>query len=77
MDLALALVDDDLGRDVALLTARQLVLFVQRPGGQSQFSAQLGAQLAARDPLRELQRWIAEHPDGDLPRRAARGRASR
>jgi transcriptional regulator GlxA family with amidase domain len=48
-----------------LLTARQLVLFVQRSGGQAQFSAQLGAQLAARDPLRELQRSIAEHPDGD------------
>jgi transcriptional regulator GlxA family with amidase domain len=66
MDLALALVDDDLGRDVALMTARQLVLFVQRPGGQSQFSAQLGAQLAARQPIRELQQWIVEHPDGDL-----------
>lgn len=63
MDLALALVDDDLGRDIALMTARQLVLFVQRPGGQSQFSAQLGAQVAARDPLRDLQAWIAEHPD--------------
>jgi transcriptional regulator GlxA family with amidase domain len=65
MDLALALVADDLGRDVALMTARQLVLFVQRPGGQSQFSAQLGAQVAARDPLRELQGWIAEHPEAD------------
>jgi transcriptional regulator GlxA family with amidase domain len=64
-DLALALVEADLGREVALITARQLVLFVQRSGGQAQFSAQLGAQLAARDPLRELQRAIAEHPDGD------------
>jgi len=66
MDLALALVDEDLGRDVALMTARQLVVFVQRPGGQSQFSAQLGAQLAARQPIRELQHWIVEHPDADL-----------
>jgi transcriptional regulator GlxA family with amidase domain len=66
MDLALALVDDDLGRDVALLTARHLVLFVQRPGGQSQFSAQLGMQLAARQPIRELQQWIVEHPEADL-----------
>ncbi|HTD49868.1 MAG TPA: GlxA family transcriptional regulator [Acidimicrobiia bacterium] len=66
MDLALALVDEDLGRDVALMTARQLVLFVQRPGGQSQFSAQLGAQLAARQPIRELQHWIVEHPNADL-----------
>lgn len=65
MDLALALVEADLGREVALLTARHLVLFVQRSGGQAQFSAQLGAQLAERDPLRELQISIAEHPDGD------------
>jgi transcriptional regulator GlxA family with amidase domain len=74
MDLALALVDDDLGRDVALMTARQLVLFVQRPGGQSQFSAQLGAQVAARDPLRDLQHRIAEHPEEDhaVARLAAR-----
>lgn len=74
MDLALALVDDDLGRDIALMTARQLVLFVQRPGGQSQFSAQLGAQLAVRDPLRDLQQWISEHPDQDhaVERLAAR-----
>jgi transcriptional regulator GlxA family with amidase domain len=65
MDLALALVEADLGREIALLTARQLVLFVQRSGGQAQFSAQLGAQLAERDPLRELQLSIAEHPEGD------------
>lgn len=74
MDLALALVDDDLGRDVALMTARQLVLFVARPGGQSQFSAQLAAQVAVRDPLRDLQGWIAEYPDADhsVERLAAR-----
>jgi transcriptional regulator GlxA family with amidase domain len=65
MDLALALVEADLGREIALLTARQLVLFVQRSGGQAQFSAQLGAQLAAREPLRELQVAIAEHPERD------------
>ena len=65
MDLALALVEADLGREVALLTARHLVLFVQRSGGQAQFSAQLGAQLAEREPLRELQVAIAEHPGGD------------
>src|SRR5262245_40285302 len=40
MDLALALVEEDLGREVALAAARQLVLFLKRPGGQSQFSAQ-------------------------------------
>jgi len=65
MDLALALVEADLGRETALLTARHLVLFVQRSGGQAQFSAQLREQLAQRDPLRELQISIAEHPEGD------------
>jgi transcriptional regulator GlxA family with amidase domain len=66
MDLALALVTEDLGRDVALATARKLVMFVQRPGGQSQFSVQLDGQAVGRDPIREVQAWIAEHPDVDL-----------
>jgi transcriptional regulator GlxA family with amidase domain len=66
MDLALALVEEDLGRDVALAIARRLVLFLRRPGSQSQFSAQLAAQLAERDGLRHVQRWIAEHPGDDL-----------
>jgi transcriptional regulator GlxA family with amidase domain len=66
MDLALALLADDLGREVALRVARQLVMFVQRPGGQSQFSAQLQVQAAEREPIRALQHWIAEHPDDDL-----------
>jgi len=66
MDLALALVEEDLGRDVALAVAQRLVLYLKRPGGQSQFSAQLAAQRAAREPLRELQAWIAEHPAEDL-----------
>jgi transcriptional regulator GlxA family with amidase domain len=66
MDLALALVTEDLGRDVALATARRLVMFVQRPGGQSQFSVQLGTQAADRDPIRELQAWITDHPDAEL-----------
>jgi transcriptional regulator GlxA family with amidase domain len=66
MDLALALVEEDLGRELALAVARRLVLFLKRPGGQSQFSAQLASQMAAREPLREVQAWIAEHPEGDL-----------
>jgi transcriptional regulator GlxA family with amidase domain len=66
MDLALALVEEDLGRRTALEVARWLVLFVKRPGGQSQFSAQLAAQTAAREPLRDLQEWIAGNLDGDL-----------
>jgi len=66
MDLALALVAEDLGRDVALESARWLVVFLQRPGGQAQFSAQLAAQAADRAPLRELQAWIPDHLDEDL-----------
>ncbi len=66
IDLALALVEEDHGRELALAVARQLVVFLKRPGGQSQFSAQLEAQLAVREPLRELQTWIVEHPHADL-----------
>jgi transcriptional regulator GlxA family with amidase domain len=66
MDLALALVEEDLGRKTALEVARRLVLFVKRPGGQSQFSAQLAAQTADREPLRELQDWIGGNLDADL-----------
>ncbi|MFD9906676.1 GlxA family transcriptional regulator [Streptomyces sp. NPDC059063] len=66
IDLALALVEEDLGRDVALTIARYLVVFLRRPGNQAQFSAQLSAQTATREPLREVQQWITEHPDGDL-----------
>ena len=66
MDLALALVEEDYGRETALAVARQLVLFLQRPGGQSQFSAQLAAQSADRQPLRALQGWIADHLTEDL-----------
>ena len=59
------------------MTARQLVLFVQRPGGQSQFSAQLGNQLAAPRPLRDLQQWISEHPEADHTVERLAQRASR
>jgi len=66
IDLALALVEEDLGRDVALGVARQLVMFLQRPGGQAQFSAQLSTQFAESDPLRDLQAFILDHPSADL-----------
>ena len=66
MDLALALLEEDHGREVALSVARELVMYLKRPGGQSQFSAQLRLQSADREPLRELQAWIADHLDADL-----------
>ncbi|TDD35887.1 helix-turn-helix domain-containing protein [Nonomuraea terrae] len=52
MDLSLALVEDDLGRDVALTVARNLVLFLRRPGGQSQFSVALWSGQPSTDPIR-------------------------
>jgi transcriptional regulator GlxA family with amidase domain len=66
IDLALALVEEDLGPQVALSAARELVVFLKRPGGQSQFSSALSAQQAARPELRELQAWIAGHLDEEL-----------
>ena len=76
MDLALALVEEDLGRATALETARWLVVFVKRPGGQSQFSSHLQAQLAERRPLRELQEWMSANLDGDLSVPALAARAT-
>ncbi|MDR3623364.1 MAG: GlxA family transcriptional regulator [Paludisphaera borealis] len=75
MDLALALVEDDLGREAALAIARHLVLFVRRPGGQSQFSPLLEMQAADRRPLRDLQAWIVDHLAEDLSVEALAGRA--
>ena len=66
IDLALALVEEDLGRAAALAVARSLVLYIRRPGGQAQFSAGLAVQAAERESVRDLQAWIAEHLDADL-----------
>ncbi|MFD8549832.1 GlxA family transcriptional regulator [Streptomyces sp. NPDC059649] len=75
IDLALALVEEDLGRDLALSIARHLVVFLRRPGNQKQFSAQLAAQTAQRRPLRDVQQWITEHPAADLSVDALAARA--
>lgn len=66
MDLALALIEEDLDREAALAIARHLVLFLRRPGNQAQFSATLAAQEPAREPLREVRRHVLEHPGADL-----------
>ena len=76
MDLALALVEDDLGPEVALAVARLIVVFLKRPGGQAQFSGALAAQQAARPALRELQAWIAGHLQEDLSVAALAGQAN-
>ena len=75
IDLALALVEEDLGRRASLDVARQLVLFVRRSGGQAQFSAGLAGQAAERPSLRELQDWIGDHLDEDLSVAALAARA--
>jgi transcriptional regulator GlxA family with amidase domain len=74
LDLALALVEEDLGRDVALKVAGQLVMFFKRPGGQLQFSRHGTAVPAGRSGLQEVQRWIVANPGlpHDIPSLAAR-----
>jgi transcriptional regulator GlxA family with amidase domain len=66
MDLALALVEEDLGAPAAREVAQQLVIFLRRPGGQSQFSSQLAALPAEYEPLRDLQAWIPGNVGADL-----------
>jgi transcriptional regulator GlxA family with amidase domain len=66
MDLALALVQDDHGPELALAAAREMVLFAHRPGGSPQISTQLAVHQPAREPLRDALAFIAEHPDADL-----------
>lgn len=66
IDLGLSLVEEDLGRDVALHVARRLVVFLKRPGDQSQFSVHLAAQTAKRSRLHNTQQYILAHPEADL-----------
>jgi transcriptional regulator GlxA family with amidase domain len=76
IDLALAFVEQDCGPAVALNVARDLVLYLRRVGGQSQFSASLAAQASAADSLRGIVAWIEEHPDADLSVPALADRAA-
>lgn len=66
IDLFLALVEHDHGHELAHEVARWLVVFVRRPGGQSQFSAQLSVAPATTPSLAELQGWLSDHLDEDL-----------
>src|SRR5262249_21861463 len=61
LDLVLALVEEDLGRRVALQVAQRMVFFLKRPGGQAQFSALLSTHIAERQPVRDLQAWVLVH----------------
>jgi transcriptional regulator GlxA family with amidase domain len=67
IDLALALVEQDAGRETAIAVARILVVYLKRAGGQSQYSALLAAQAeSASEMFDDMERWIAEHLQGDL-----------
>ena len=66
IDLALALIEDDIGSETALKTARFMVVFVKRPGGQSQYSVPLAAQVSGRGDFAALHAWMFEHLAGDL-----------
>ncbi len=66
IDMALALVEEDYGADIAMRIARSLVLFLRRSAGQSQFSTALSFQASSRIPLRELPIYIMEHLDQPL-----------
>ncbi|MEJ2653618.1 MAG: helix-turn-helix domain-containing protein [Gammaproteobacteria bacterium] len=67
IDLALALVEEDLGREAALNVARMMVLYIKRPGGQSQFSTTLLAQYDENGPLARTISWIRENYRRPLP----------
>ena len=75
IDLALALIEEDCGSRVALAVARELVVFVKRPGGQNQFSEPLQFQAIAGDRCADLVAWIAGHLAGDLSVEALAARA--
>ena len=66
IDLALALVEADAGRSLALATARHMVVFLKRPGGQAQFSNLLAAQALEPDRFAELHAWIGANLSADL-----------
>ncbi|WP_047236861.1 GlxA family transcriptional regulator [Chromobacterium subtsugae] len=66
IDLTLALIEEDYGHQAAIETARQLVMFIKRSGGQSQFSAPFAAQAAACGRFAELHAWVAANLAADL-----------
>lgn len=66
IDLTLALIEEDFGHAVAIATARQLVVFMKRPGGQSQFSVPLQAQALGKGDFAELHAWVAANLTRDL-----------
>ncbi len=66
MDLALALVEEDLGSPMALKVAREMVLYLRRGGGQSQFSTAMSLQASDRRQIEETRTWALDHLEEDL-----------
>jgi transcriptional regulator GlxA family with amidase domain len=66
IDLALAMVEDDFGREIALDVARDMVVYSKRPGAQSQISLHLVSQMTQHPKIRELQHWILSHMTENL-----------
>jgi len=66
IDLALALIEEDLGPRAALAVARELVVYLKRPGGQTQYSEPLRMQTLASNRFADLVAWIVRHLDQDL-----------
>jgi transcriptional regulator GlxA family with amidase domain len=75
LDLALALVEEDMGSDIARRVASQLVMFFRRGGGQLQYSRSGEGSPAGRSALQEVQRWVTAHPDDNHSVDALAGRA--
>ena len=67
IDLSLALIEEDFGHEIAIRLARALVMFIKRPGGQSQFSSPLASQSVSDSMFDKLHAWIMEHLADDLP----------
>ncbi len=76
IDLALMLIEEDHGRELALTVARRLVMFLKRPGGQSQFSAHLAAQVATESRIQSVQHWILDNLTEDLTLASIAARAA-
>jgi transcriptional regulator GlxA family with amidase domain len=75
LDLALALVEEDLGREIAKKVASKLVMFFRRPGGQLQFSRRGEANPSGRSALQDIQRWVMANPAADASTAALAARA--
>lgn len=66
MDLALALVEEDYGKTFALEVAKQMVLYLKRPGSQSQYSSVLSHQNIDHKPIQDIETWILDHLDEEI-----------